>query len=292
MKRRNPYLLVGVALALIAYLVLTRPHETLETAVKIADENGGGKVPAGATKVKYGVDDKWTYKDAKAGDTIMCSNQVFGDPAPGKGKACYAVTTTPDNAATASANPASSTMGLGMMSTPPCKISELSEGIWAHKGVTGPPERFQPHSKHNVNTAIECGDKCCSDKDCSAFAYIKNEKVCWIYHDDPKQLESETKIHDANNIQKGTVDRSGGMNDLMNNLSGGVNETISSTYKVLSSGLSGGAIAGIVIAVLVVGITIAVFVYKNFLGGRSLPGSSVPVGNPVTRMSVPVAVAK
>ena len=287
MKRRNPYLLVGLAIALMAYLVLTRPHETLETAVKIADEHGGGKVPAGATKVKYGVGDKWTYKDAKAGDTIMCSNQVFGDPAPGQGKACYAVTITPD---TASANPAASPLGLGANSAPPCKVSELSEGLWAHKGVIGPPERFKHHSNHTTKTAIECGDKCCSDKDCSAFVYFKPDNVCWIYHDDPKKLESETKVHTAEAFQKGTVDRSGGMNDIMNSISGGVNETINESYKVLSSGLSGGAIAGIVIAVLAVGIVITVYALK--FAGFKFPGTSAPIGNPVTRMNVPVAVAK
>lgn len=280
MKRRNPYLLVGIAIALIVYLVLTRPVEGLETTVKIADENGTGKVPDGATKVKYGAGDRWAYKDAKPGDNITCSNGVFGDPAPGVGKACYGVIVTSDATAAASTS--------GIMPSTPCKVSELSDGLWGHKGVTTIPERFQPNSKETVTSAKDCAAKCCSDKECTAFAFMKSERVCWLYRADPKKLESVTEIHDRANFEKGSVDKSGGMNDIMNSMSGGLNETMGSISGVLSSSLSAGAIAAIVVAVLAIGIPLAVYGYR-FFGGRTLSSSSIPVGNPVTRISLPVA---
>ena len=285
MKRRNPYLLVGIAIALIVYLVLTRPIEGLETLVKIADENGTGKVPDGATKVKYGAGDRWAYKDAKPGDNITCSNGVFGDPAPGVGKACYAIVNTPDPPP---ASGSSATSMMGIMPSTPCKVSELSKGIWAHKGVAGPPERFEPTSKETVTSAKDCAAKCCQNKECTAFAFHKSERVCWLYNADPKKLESVTQIHDGDKFEKGSVDKSGGMNDIMNSMSGGLNETMGSISGVLSSSLSAGAIAGIVVAVLAIGIPLAVYGYR-FFGGRTLSSSSIPVGNPVTRISLPVA---
>jgi len=41
----------------------------------------------GQKDIRYGADDRWNYKSARKG--ISCNNDVFGDPAPGAGKACY-----------------------------------------------------------------------------------------------------------------------------------------------------------------------------------------------------------
>jgi hypothetical protein len=288
MKRRNPYLVVGVALAILIYIVLVRGsvYEALETAVFICNENQAGRVPPGATKVKYGAGDKWVYIDAKPGDPVLCMNAIFGDPAPGVGKACYGVVITPDPPAPTTASPGDT--GMGIMPSIPCKVSELSKGIWGHKGVTAIPERFEPTSKEAVTSAKDCATKCCTSKECTAFAFHKTERVCWLYNADPKKLESVTQIHDGDKFEKGSVDKSGGMNDLIKSVSGGFNETVSSIYGFLGSGLSIGAIVGVILAVLAIGIPLAVYLYK-FFGGSSLSGSSVPVGNPVTRMSVPGA---
>jgi hypothetical protein len=283
MRRKNSYLLVGIAIALIAYLVVTRPVEGLETTVKIADEHGAGKVPDGAKKVKYGAGERWAYTDVNPGDLVFCSNMFFGDPAPGVGKACYAIVNTPDPPPTETAGAM-----MGIMPSTPCKVSELSDGIWGHKGVTSIPERFEPTTKESVDSAKDCAAKCCQNKECNAFAFIKSERVCWLYNSDPKKLESVTTIHDAKNSAKGSVDKSGGMNDLTNALSGGATQTMESIYGVLGSGLSGVAIVGIVLAVLAIGIPIAVYAYK-YLGGGALSSSSLPIVNPVTRIKIPVA---
>lgn len=285
MRRKNSYLLVGIAIALIAYLVVTRPVEGLETTVKIADENGAGKVPDGAKKVKYGAGERWAYKDVNPGDLVICSNMIFGDPAPGVGKACYAIVNTPDPPPAAGS---ATTSMMGIMPSTPCKVSELSKGIWAHKGVTGPPERFEPTTKESVDSAKDCAAKCCQNKECNAFVFMKTERVCWLYNADPKKLESQTQIYGADDMSKGSVDRSGGMNDLTNALSGGFNDTTKSIYGVLGSGLSTVAIVGIVLAVLAIGIPIAVYAYK-YLGGGALSSSSLPIVNPVTRIKIPVA---
>jgi hypothetical protein len=176
----------------------------------------------------------------------------------------------------------------GLMPSNPCKVSELSKGIWAHKGVTGPPERFEPTTKESVDSAKDCAAKCCQNKECNAFVFMKTERVCWLYNADPKKLESQTQIYGADDMSKGSVDRSGGMNDLTKSLSGGATQTMESIYGVLGSGLSTVAVVGIVLAVLAIGIPIAVYAYK-YLGGGALSSSSLPIVNPVTRIKIPVA---
>lgn len=54
--------------------------------IACAGENQTCKVP-GTRMVRYGVGDQWSLK--KATDRIQCNNDIFGDPAPGRGKACY-----------------------------------------------------------------------------------------------------------------------------------------------------------------------------------------------------------
>jgi len=54
--------------------------------IACAGENQYCTVP-GTQMVRYGAGDRWNLK--KATNRIYCSNDVFGDPAPGKGKACY-----------------------------------------------------------------------------------------------------------------------------------------------------------------------------------------------------------
>jgi hypothetical protein len=274
---------MGIAIALIGYLVLSRPVEGLETTVKIADENGAGKVPDGAKKVKYGAGERWAYKDVNPGDLVICSNAIFGDPAPGIGKACYAVTIAPDTAPAAAS-------GMGMMSGPPCKASGITRGAWAHKGIKdASPERYKA-SKPIANslTPEDCAEKCCSDNKCNAFTHVGYENACWLYYDDLKELEHDSLNGGFPTVKAAKVDRSGGLSDLTNSLSGGATQTMESIYGVLGSGLSTAAIVGIIIAVLAIGIPLAVYGYR-FFGGRSLAASPMSVGNPVTRMSVPVA---
>lgn len=54
--------------------------------IACAGENQYCMVP-GTKMVRYGTGDRWNLK--KATNRIYCSNDVFGDPAPGAGKACY-----------------------------------------------------------------------------------------------------------------------------------------------------------------------------------------------------------
>ncbi len=54
--------------------------------IACAGENQYCEVP-GTQMVRYGAGDRWSMKKVTRG--IMCSNDVFGDPAPGVSKACY-----------------------------------------------------------------------------------------------------------------------------------------------------------------------------------------------------------
>lgn len=282
MRRKNSYLFVGVALAILLYIVLTRPIEGLEEIVRIAPENVLGKVPDGAKKVKYGADSRWAYKDVNPGDLVMCSNATFGDPAPGAGKACYAIIEKPDPP------PAETT---GTMPGPPCKPSKVTVGAWGHKGVP----KSEVHERYKFSKAIDnsltpehCGQKCCEDNKCNAFVHNSEMQTCWLVYNDMEELELDTLDNTLPHVKCGTVDRSAGMSELAEKLSGGVTQTMDSMYGVLSSGLSSAAIAGIVLGVLAIGIPIAVYVYRYF-GGGALTSSSLPVVNPVTRMKIPVA---
>jgi hypothetical protein len=284
MRRKNSYLLVGVALAILLYIVFNRPVEGLETTVKIADERGAGKVPEGAKRVKYGAGDKWGYRDVTPGDLVFCSNATFGDPAPGEVKACYAIVTSPDP-------PPAETTGATM--GPPCKPSKVTTGAWAHKGIPN----SDIHNRYKFSKALgnsltpeHCGGKCCEDNKCNAFTHDKKMQACWLYYEEMKDLEVRTfsKEEGVDGVTYGTVDRSGGLQDLTNALSGGATQTMESVYGVLGSGLSGVAVVGIVLAVLAIGIPIAVYAYK-YLGGGALSSSSLPIVNPITRMKIPVA---
>ena len=54
--------------------------------VRCANEGGYCKF-YGQRDIRYGSGDRWNHQSARNG--IGCSNNVFGDPAPGVGKACY-----------------------------------------------------------------------------------------------------------------------------------------------------------------------------------------------------------
>ena len=54
--------------------------------VRCASE-GGYCSFSGQRDIRYGAGDRWSNKSARSG--ISCNNDVFGDPAPGAGKACY-----------------------------------------------------------------------------------------------------------------------------------------------------------------------------------------------------------
>ena len=54
--------------------------------VRCANEGGYCKF-YGQKDIRYGAGDRWNYQSAR--NSISCSNNVFGDPAPGVGKACY-----------------------------------------------------------------------------------------------------------------------------------------------------------------------------------------------------------
>jgi hypothetical protein len=206
---------------------------------------------------------------------------IFGDTAPGVAKACYAIVNTPDPP------PAETT---GAMTGPPCKASDITRGAWAHKGIKdASPERYKA-SKPIANslTPEDCAEKCCSDNKCNAFTHVGYENACWLYYDDLKELEHDSLNDGFPTVKAAKVDRSGGLSDLTNALSGGATQTMESIYGVLGSGLSTVAVVGIVLAVLAIGIPIAVYGYK-YLGGGALTSSSLPVVNPVTRIKIPVA---
>lgn len=52
-----------------------------------ANENELCRPPAGATRVRYGADGRYEVRDVSRG-AVMCSNRVFGDPAPDIFKQC------------------------------------------------------------------------------------------------------------------------------------------------------------------------------------------------------------
>lgn len=54
--------------------------------VRCANEGGYCKF-RGQKDIRYGAGDRWSHQSARNG--ISCSNSVFGDPAPGVGKACF-----------------------------------------------------------------------------------------------------------------------------------------------------------------------------------------------------------
>ena len=74
------------------------------TLTKLADEGGSFTVPANST-VRYGANA--TFVDKVISGASTCTNDVFGDPVPGVGKACFLVAPTPMAAASA-ASPAAS----------------------------------------------------------------------------------------------------------------------------------------------------------------------------------------
>lgn len=53
--------------------------------VQCAPENGECNF-SGEQRVAYGIDGRWTYRNAR--DGIDCNNRVFGDPAPNQVKIC------------------------------------------------------------------------------------------------------------------------------------------------------------------------------------------------------------
>ena len=62
---------------------------------KVADQ-GQTFTLASWTWVRYGSGKNWVYK--RVSGTVSCTNEFFGNPAPGVRKACYAIVATPDPA--------------------------------------------------------------------------------------------------------------------------------------------------------------------------------------------------
>jgi len=96
---------MAVTSRVIPMPVYAAPTVTANGALtKLADEGGSFTVPANST-VRYGANA--TFVDKVISGASTCTNDVFGDPVPGVGKACFLVAPTPMAAASA-ASPAAS----------------------------------------------------------------------------------------------------------------------------------------------------------------------------------------
>ena len=273
MKSRRLNLLVAILALTVVYVAFTSrehmsPPQDDVFLMREGQPGGGVRIPLPAdVTIKYGADTRWVKKDFKKGYMFRCDNNEFGnDPAYGTGKSCYTVAPQIEKPA-----------------QPPRESSQVvnKNGTFVKKGgddiaAVEPGCVFVSSSSLSLDA---CKSACLSDPACTNINYHVPTGGCQFRRCNNPSDPVGSKYSGWNMyafMASNPMDPTGAMTSFAAKMKGigevaseGGSSAFSSASELLGSTASSFGYILSVIAIIVIGVIIAAFAWKMFMGSSS-----------------------
>jgi len=276
MKSRRLNLLVAILALTVVYVAFTsREHMSFSSKddfflMKEGQPDGGLRIPLPTdVTIKYGADTRWVKKDFKKGYMFRCDNNEFGnDPAYGTSKSCYTVATTPQ---------------IEKPAQPPSETIQVvnKNGTFVKKGgddiaAVEPGCVFVSSSSLSLDA---CKSACLSDPACTNINYHVPTGGCQFRRCNNPSDPVGRKYSGWNMyafMASNPMDPTGAMTSFAAKMKG-IGEVasergssaFSSASELLGSTVSSFGYILSVVAIIVIGVIIAAFAWKMFMGSSS-----------------------
>jgi hypothetical protein len=238
--------------------------------MKEGQPDGGLRIPLPTdVTIKYGADTRWVKKDFKKGYMFRCDNNEFGnDPAYGTSKSCYTVATTPQ---------------IEKPAQPPSETIQVvnKNGTFVKKGgddiaAVEPGCVFVSSSSLSLDA---CKSACLSDPACTNINYHVPTGGCQFRRCNNPSDPVGRKYSGWNMyafMASNPMDPTGAMTSFAAKMKG-IGEVasergssaFSSASELLGSTVSSFGYILSVVAIIVIGVIIAAFAWKMFMGSSS-----------------------
>lgn len=293
MKSRRLNLLVAILALTVVYVAFTSrehmsPPQDDVFLMREGQPGGGVRIPLPAdVTIKYGADTRWVKKDFKKGYMFRCDNNEFGnDPAYGSSKSCYTVAPQiekPAQPATPSSTSTGTPSGSSTGSQPPRESSQVvnKNGTFVKKGgddiaAVEPGCVFVSSSSLSLDA---CKSACLSDPACTNINYHVPTGGCQFRRCNNPSDPVGSKYSGWNMyafMASNPMDPTGAMTSFAAKMKG-IGEVasergssaFSSASELLGSTASSFGYILSVIAIIVIGVIIAAFAWKMFMGSSS-----------------------
>ena len=279
MKSRRLNLLLALLALTVVYVAFTSrehmsPSQDDVFFLREGQPGGGVRIPLPAdVTIKYGADTRWVKKDFKKGYMFKCDNNEFGnDPAYGTGKSCYTV-------APEIQKPAQPPTGTPSGSENSQVVNK--NGTFVKKGADNiaavePGCVFVSSSSLSLDA---CKASCISNPACTNINYHVPSGGCQL-----RRCQNPSDPVGSNYsgwnmyafIASNPMDPTGAMTSFAAKMKGigevaseGGSSAFSSASELLSSTASSFGYILSVVAIIVIGVIIAAFAWKMFMGSSS-----------------------
>ena len=273
MKSRRLNLLLALLALTVVYVAFTSrehmsPSQDDVFFLREGEPGGGFRIPLLAdVTIKYGADTRWVKKDFKKGDMFRCDNNEFGnDPAYGTGKSCYTV--APE---------------IQKPAQPPSESSQVvnKNGTFVKKGgdniaAVDPGCVFVSGLSLSLDA---CKSACLSDPACTNINYHVPSGGCQLRRCNNPSDPVGRNFPGWNMyafIASNPMDPTGAMTSFAAKMKGigevaseGGSSAFSSASELLGSTASSFGYILSVVAIIVIGVIIAAFAWKMFMGSSS-----------------------
>ena len=273
MKSRRLNLLLALLALTVVYVAFTSrehmsPSQDDVFLMKESEPAFGIKIPLPKdVTIKYGADTRWVKKDFKKGDMFRCDNNQFGkDPAYGTGKSCYTV--APE---------------IQKPAQPPSESSQVvnKNGTFVKKGgdniaAVDPGCVFVSGLSLSLDA---CKSACLSDPACTNINYHVPSGGCQLRRCNNPSDPVGRNFPGWNMyafIASNPMDPTGAMTSFAAKMKGigevaseGGSSAFSSASELLGSTASSFGYILSVVAIIVIGVIIAAFAWKMFMGSSS-----------------------
>jgi hypothetical protein len=256
MNQRNLYIVAAIVFAMVLYIVKTR-REGLDTPARtMADVEKDLAYMKSVGFKDDGTSDNATMQRLLAEKKTLAASSLASSAPPGAVSGLESITSTLRGYMTATVDSVS-----GGCSKPPATPGK----DWS--GATD-------IEKKTVNSADECATACCENADCKMYTYNGVNKNCFL------KKGTGSLVASISQAFAGTVTKVSPGENILNNASGAAksaaDSTVASIWSTLGDATSITSIAAITIGALVVGIMVAVLVYRAFFGSAGSTAPAIP----------------
>ena len=254
MNQRNLYIVAAIVFATVLYIVSTRREGLDNSARTLADvEKDLAYMKSVGFKDDGSSDNATMQRLLAEKKTLAAANLASSAPA--------GVVTGFESLSSTLRGYTDS--ALGSISTSCSKPAATPGKDWS--GATD-------ITRVTANSPEECATACCGNKDCTKYTYNGANKNCFL------KKGAGTMVGSIAQAYAGTVVQNSAADTAMETASGLATNTAANIWSTLGDATSITSIAAITVGALVVGIMVAVLIYRAVFGsaGSSAPALPVP----------------